>query len=49
VQDDNDLHTEPGEPFFDIPHTDPAVIGLIPLMGRVRLSGDEQFTVERLA
>jgi len=35
-----------GEPFFDIPHSDPTVIGLTPLTGRVRLSGDEHFMVE---
>jgi hypothetical protein len=45
-QDDNDLHSEPGAPFFDIPHAAHGSIRLIPLAGRVRLSGDEHFTIE---
>lgn len=44
-QDDRDLHSEPGEPFFDIPRADPGAVRLIPLSGQVRLSGDEHFTV----
>lgn len=45
-QDDRDLHTEPGEPFFDIPRAPPGTIRLSPLTGQVRLSGDEHFTIE---
>jgi len=45
-QDDRDLHTEPGEPFLDIPHSAPDAIRLTPLVGEVRLSGDEHFTIE---
>lgn len=45
-QDDRDLHEEPGDPFFDIPRAAPGSLRLIPLIGRVRLSGDEHFTVE---
>jgi Domain of unknown function (DUF5710) len=45
-QDDRDLHTEPGEPFFDIPHSAPSAVRLTPLTGQIRLSGDEHFTIE---
>ncbi|HEX5461487.1 MAG TPA: DUF5710 domain-containing protein [Steroidobacteraceae bacterium] len=45
-QDDRDLHDEPGDPFFDISHAAPGSLRLIPLAGRVRLSGDEHFTIE---
>ena len=45
-QDDRDLHTEPGDPFFDIPRAAPGSVRLIPLAGRIRLSGDEHFTIE---
>ena len=45
-QDDRDLHEEPGAPFFDIPHAAPGSIRLTPLVGEVRLSGDEHFTIE---
>lgn len=45
-QDDRDLHTEPDAPFFDIPRAAPGSIRLIPLVGEVRLTGDEHFTVE---
>jgi hypothetical protein len=45
-QDDRELHTEPGAPFFDIPHAAPGSIRLSPLAGEVRLSGDEHFTIE---
>lgn len=45
-QDDRDLHGEPGDPFFDIAHAVRDSLRLIPLAGRVRLSGDEHFTIE---
>lgn len=45
-QGDRDLHSEPGEPFFDIPHEPPGTIRLSPLAGQVRLTGDEHFTIE---
>jgi len=45
VQEDIDLHAEPGAPFFDIPATPPGTITLTPLTGTVRLSGDEHFEV----
>ena len=45
-QDDADLHSEPGDPFFDIPHAMDGSLRLIPLAGRVRLRGDEHFTIE---
>jgi hypothetical protein len=45
-QDDMYLHSEPDEPFFDIPHAAPGTIKLTPLAGAVRLSGDEHFEVQ---
>ena len=45
-QDDRDFHTEPGEPFFDIPRAAPGAVRLSPLAGQVRLTGDEHFMVE---
>lgn len=45
-QDDRDLHMEPGEPFFDIPRAPPGAIRLTSLLGPIRLSGDEHFTIE---
>ena len=45
-QDDLHLHSEPDSPFFDIPHAAPGSIALTPLVGTVRLSGDEHFAVE---
>src|SRR6185437_15199302 len=36
-QDDRDLHTEPSDPFFDIPHSPPGAIRLIRLAGEIRL------------
>jgi Domain of unknown function (DUF5710) len=44
--DDMYLHTEPDEPFFDVPHAPPGSIRLTPLAGTVRLNGDEHFQVE---
>jgi len=44
-QDDLYLHTEAGDPFFDIPRAPPGVIRLVLLEGTVRLSGDEHFQV----
>jgi hypothetical protein len=38
-QDDMYLHSEPDEPFFDIPGAAPGSISLTPLSGTVRLSG----------
>jgi hypothetical protein len=45
LQDDLYLHTEPDEPFFDIPHAAAGVVRLAPLVGRVQLSGDESFEI----
>jgi hypothetical protein len=45
LQEDLYLHTEPDEPFFDIPHAAPGVVKLTPLVGRVQLSGDESFEI----
>jgi hypothetical protein len=45
LQDDLYLHTEPGDPFFDIPSAPSGSIRLSPLAGTVRLSGDEHFQV----
>ena len=45
-QEDLYLHSEPDQPFFDIPHTAPGSIKLTPLIGTIRLSGNEHFTVE---
>jgi hypothetical protein len=39
------LHSEPGDPFFDIPNAKPGTIRLTPLQGEVRLSGDERFEI----
>jgi hypothetical protein len=39
------LHSEPDEPFFDIPGAAPGSISLTPLSGTIRLSGDEHFQV----
>lgn len=36
-QDDRDLHTEPSEPFFDIPHAPPGMIRLSLRAGPLRL------------
>ena len=45
VQEDMYLHSEPGDPFFDIPHAAPGVVKLTALEGRVQLSGDESFEI----
>ena len=45
VQEDLYLHSEPGDPFFDIPHAPPGAVKLTPLVGRVQLSGDESFEI----
>ena len=45
-QDDMYLHSEPDEPFLDIPDAAPGSISLTPLSGTVRLSGDEHFQVD---
>jgi hypothetical protein len=45
LQEDLYLHTEPDDPFFDIPSAPPGSIRLTPLAGTVQLSGDEHFQV----
>jgi hypothetical protein len=45
LHDDLDLHAEPDQPFFGIPHAPPGSIKLIPLIGRVQFSGDGSFEV----
>ncbi len=45
VQEDLSLHSEPGDPFFDIPNAKPGLIQLTPLAGEIRLSGDESFEI----
>ena len=45
LQEDLYLHSEPDQPFFSIPHAAPGAIKLTPLVGRVRLSGDESFEI----
>jgi len=44
--DDLYLHTEPGDPFFDIPSTPVGSIKLTPIAGTIQLSGDEHFQVD---
>jgi hypothetical protein len=44
-QDDMYLHSEPDEPFFDIPAAAPGSIELTPLAGSIELAGDEHFQV----
>lgn len=46
VLDDLLLHSEPDEPFFDIPSAQPGLIKLTPLVGMIRLSGDEHFGLD---
>ena len=46
LQEDMYLHSEPDEPFFDIPHAAPGSIKLTPLAGTIKLSGNEHFVVE---
>jgi hypothetical protein len=45
LQDDLYLHSEPDQPFFNIPRAPPGTIELTPLVGRIQLSGDESFEV----
>lgn len=45
-QEDLYLHSEPDQPFFDIPHAAPGSIKLTPLTGKIQLNGNEHFTVE---
>jgi hypothetical protein len=45
AQDDMYLHSEPGQPFFDIPNVAPGSIAFTPLEGPIALSGDEHFQV----
>jgi len=42
-QEGSCLDSEPGDPFFDIPHAPPGAIKLTPLAGRIWLSGDVSF------
>ena len=46
VQDDLYLHSEPDEPFFDIPSAAPGALKLTPLIGLIRLTGDEHFEID---
>ncbi|MGO9935460.1 MAG: DUF5710 domain-containing protein [Steroidobacteraceae bacterium] len=46
LQEDMYLHSEPDEPFFNIPRAAPGSIKLTPLEGKIQLSGDEHFEVE---
>jgi hypothetical protein len=46
VQDDLYLHSEPDEPFFDIPHAAPGSIRLTPVVGVIHVTGDEHFEVD---
>jgi hypothetical protein len=46
LQEDMYLHSEPNEPFFDIPRAAPGSITLTPLTGTIQLSGNEHFVVE---
>ena len=45
-QEDLYLHSEPDNPFFDIPNAPPGSITLTPLSGSIRLDGDEHFTLD---
>ena len=45
-QEDMYLHSEPDEPFFDIPGAVPGSIELTPLAGSIQLSGDEHFQLD---
>jgi hypothetical protein len=45
MQEDLYLHPEPDQPFFDIPHAAREAVRLTPLVGRVRLGGDEGFEI----
>lgn len=46
VQADMYLHSEPEQPFFDIPNAAPGSITLTPLSGTIQLSGDQHFGFE---
>jgi Domain of unknown function (DUF5710) len=46
VQDDLYLHSEPGDPFFDVAGALSGSIRLTPLARTIRLSGDEHFQVD---
>lgn len=45
MQEDMYLHSEPDQPFFGIPRAAHGAVTLTPLVGRVRLSGDEGFEI----
>ena len=44
--DDLYLHTEPGDPFFDIPSRPTGSTKLAPLTGTIQLTGSEHFQVD---
>src|SRR6185437_15133098 len=44
--DDEVLHDEPEDPFFDIPNAGSAVIRVVRVKGTIQLSGDEHYTIE---
>ncbi len=44
--DDLYLHTEPGDPFFDLPGGQAGLIELTPIAGTIQLTGDEHFQVD---
>jgi hypothetical protein len=46
VQDEMYLHSEPDQPFFDIPGASPVSIELTSLAGSIQLSGDEHFSID---
>jgi Domain of unknown function (DUF5710) len=46
LQEDMYLHSEPDEPFFNIPRAAPGSITITPLAGTIHLSGDEHFEVD---
>lgn len=46
AQDDMLLHSEPDQPFFNIPRAARGTITLTPLDGTIQLSGDEHFEVD---
>jgi hypothetical protein len=45
AQEDMDLHDEPDDPFFSIPHAPPGTLRLTPLVGQIRLSGCCHFSI----
>ena len=45
VQDEQRLHSEPGDVFFSVTEAEPGSLTFTPLVGRVRMSGDFGFGV----